>query len=936
MRGWIIGVVGALVCMSHAQAVQVFTPGADGSQRFTGQIDGASALDVRLSGMQSGHTLQIEAEGDAALDLALMIDSAFETQIVNDGGAAAPERASYTFPADGDYMLSLFTLAGSGTYSLRLTVPELATTPDPSMDPPAENPLRPLESTEQQLVQFQAASLAAVQTQQGTFGAPLEEVRVPLQGLRIGDTVYAVVSGPDIAPLLTLYDSGLTIRHAQDQNAGAANSAFIVFQVERAGDYVLSFFSITSGGDYVLRYGVNTPELQADMNAPAVSRSGGSRSFFVSRGTNAQRFTGTMTTADTITVRVQGARTGDIVYAAATGRGNFDPVLTLRDRDGNAILRDDNGGGGTVALIQFTSSGQDQLLLELTANVGGEYILHVGVNTPSVLDAVGMGSTVNLFDYSEFVMAGGTTREFGGRLNTSYDRVTITITGVRAGDTIYAFAEGVGGLDPYLLLYSPNFQYLLAEDDDSGGGLSAALAQRVDQFGEYTLVLRSLNGAGGYRVVVGTNNPAILSDNAAQAVEAARAAGFDCSRADPNSRPVLSGPVERIESPNAIVHYTLSGVDATTHAYARALSEAVEKSLDVQFNQLGWRRPPPDCGLSGDDRLDVYVMDIAYGAIGYASPENMVGDNPNTPEVELYSAFSYLVIENDMDFLQTLAARDYNIDPLDLMRVTAAHEVHHAIQFGYDTNETFFGFYESGAMWIETLVYPELTDAYEYTALFRHPDLCLGSRTERLRVYAEWVLIDSFTRDIGPTSYQQLWEYLSTRDNLTGFYEGLALLGTTVEDVIGRMAIRNLLLDYPNGDRFAVPVTISDAVRGPGTINSGERGTQQQAVDYLRVVPGVWRFEVRSGNGIVLRLVGVRGQTATSYTLGRGGTVDTRPYDAAFLIVQNTLRHRQIEDCYFTIWTLDVREGNEAALTPPDPDMWSAVHYRDVMPVGGR
>jgi hypothetical protein len=927
MRRWALALLVWAAAISGAQEIAAFAPEIDGSQAFRGRLDAGLALDVRLSGMQGGHTLQIDADGGPTLDLALIIDSAFDTHILNDASLGMPERSAYVFPADGDYTVTLLAMVGAGDYTLRLAVPELATADSSALDA-ASAPLRPLESTQQQLAQFQAVSVGVVRTQQGMLSAPLEEVRVPLPDLRIGDTVYAAVSSANLTPILSLFDSTLTTRYAQGHGAGTAESAFLIFRVEQAGDYVLSFFSADVGGGYELRYGVNTPELQAEMAAPSDANRSGSSRFFVSRGTSAQRFSGALTPEDTVTVLLQGARTGDIVYAAAVGRGDCDPALTLRTRDGALILYDEDGGGGTAALIQYTAVGEGQLILEMSVSVGGEYILHVGINTPSVLDAVGMGDTSTLFSHSEFTMPSGTTREFGGRLNSASDRTVITITGVRPGDTIYAFAEGPSGLDPYLTLYSPNFQYILAEDDDSGGGSAAVIAQAVDQFGDYTLVLSSASSeGGGYRVVVGTNNPAILSNRAAQAVEAARAAGFDCTRADPNGRPVLSGPVERVESPNAVVHYTLSGADATSPAYARALSEAVEKSLDVQFNQLGWRRPPPDCGLGGDDRLDVYVMDIPHDAIGYAQPENMVGDNTHTPEVERYSAFSYLVIENDMDFLQAAAARGYSADPLDLMRVTAAHEVHHAIQFGYDTNESFFGFYESGAMWIETLVYPELSDAYEYRALFQRPDLCLGSRADRLRVYAEWVLIDSFTRDLGPTSYQQLWEYLSTRDNMSGFYEGLELLGTSVEEVIGRMAIRNLLRDYPNGSRFAASVALSGVIYGPGLVNSGERGVQQQAVNYLRVAPGVWRFEVRSGSGLLLRVVGIKGSTAASYTLGRSGAVDTRPYDAAYLIVQNTTRHRQVEDCYFTIWTLDVRAGGDTPLTARDPDVWSAVHY---------
>jgi hypothetical protein len=393
--------------ISGAQEMTAFAPEADGSQVFRGHLDAGLALDVRLSGMQGGYTLQIDADGGPTLDLALIIDSAFDTHILNDASLGMPERLSYVFPADGDYTVTLLAMVGAGDYTLRLTVPELTAAAGSSALDAGEGILRPLESTQQQLAQFQAVSAAAVHTLQGTLSAPLEEVRVTLPGLRIGDTVYAVVSSPNLTPILSLFDSTLTTRHAQDHGTGAAGRAFLVFRVEQAGDYVLSFFSATASGSYVLRYGVNTPELQAEMAAPSDANRSGSSRFFVSRGTSAQRFSGALTPEDTVTVLLQGARTGDIVYAAAVGRGDCDPALTLRTRDGALILYDEDGGGGTAALIQYTAADEGQLILEMTVSVGGEYILHVGINTPSVLDAVGMGDTSTLFSHSEFTMPSG-------------------------------------------------------------------------------------------------------------------------------------------------------------------------------------------------------------------------------------------------------------------------------------------------------------------------------------------------------------------------------------------------------------------------------------------------------------------------------------------------------------------------------------------------
>jgi hypothetical protein len=928
---------------TFAQGTQTvtFQPDANGLQTLTGNFaDVNASLLVQLLGMKAGNTLAIQAQGDPSMDFILQLDSAFDMQILNNSAVGQDELYSYTFPADGDYNLSLFSLTTGGAYSLRLAVRGDVPVSTTSEATPATaiDPLRPNNFTEQQLQNFNANDtppVPQVQTLNGTLKDALDEVRVPLGELRVGDTVYALARGQGMVnAFLALFDDRLVTRYAQDDNGGGGTDAALQFVVETNGVYVLSFFSATGGGDYTLTYGVNTPEILEGVTATTTNTQNTSN-FFISRGANAQRFQGTMTTADTIRIGVKGVRVGDVIYAAATGRGNFDPVLTLYAPDGTLIATDDNGGGGVVALLNVTSPVDGNLTLELTANQDGGYRVLAGINTPTVLDSVGMAQDSNIVG-GEFRMAAGQTREFGGQMSSGFGGVAIYVSDVKAGDTLYVLAEGLNGIDPYAYLFSPDFQYILAEDDNSGGGTTAALSFTVEDAGEYALYIDSeTETVGGFRVVVGTNDPTIFSDVTTSNISAIQEAGFDCSKAVLNERPELSGAVKQIAATNSIIHYTTQGADATTDDYAAVASEAIENSLNVQFGVLGWRKPPNDCGLGGDDRLDVYIQDIEFtGAIGYASPENMVADNPNTPERELYSAFSHLVLENDMGFLRDMP--ELTISALDLLRVTAAHEVHHNIQFGYDTNETYYGIYEAGAVWIETLVYPTITDAFQYEDVFLYPDLCIGSRSYEagLRVYGEWVMVDSFVRDNGATSYQQLWEYLSTRNDMEGFFDGLEKIGTTVETVVRRMAIRNLLMDYQNSSRFVVPIAVSGFIRGAGNVESGERGTQQQSVDYLRLVSGVWTINVTSGSNISLSVVGIdrATNTATSYTLGTRGTVDTTKFDAAYVIVQNTTRYRNTDECYYANWTLAVNDGTGQPLTPPDAEVWSAANYRDIAP----
>lgn len=754
-----------------------------------------------------------------------------------------------------------------------------------------------------------------LRTVRGVLLDGLDEVRVALPDLQVGDMVYAQASGPTITPLLSLADTRQTMRAVLADNPDGAHTVYLQYRVLQAGDYVLMLVSPAAGGAYELHYGVNMPVLSASPNDSRSVAPAADPVYTLAAGIPLQRFSGALDSKQTLTVQVPPLQAGDTLSATASGS---EWVLTVQDARDTVVARSDAG------VLAYVSAEDGQLTLVLTALDAGNFSLTVGVNIPAALLEMGAGEATPRG--SQFALARGVTEALGGRLIDRDDIALLTLHDVLPGDTLSVQVTGLAALRPVVLLFSPALRSIVTTAS-SDRDHQASLAFTVDQGGDYTVVIYTEgNSGGGFRIVAGINDPAIVTAGPPSGV----AAAFDCASVTDNERPVLSGAETTIAATNTLVHYTRFGADATTDAYASALSEAVEDSLAIQFGRLGWRKPPSDCGLGGDDRLDIYVMDIRSGAIGFARPEDRVGDNPNTPATELDSAFSYLVIENDMDFLANAGA-EYDISALDLMRVTAAHEVHHNIQFGDDTRESYYGFYESGAMWIETLVYPQITDAYLYDALFLNPDLCIGSRADAdgLRIYAEWVMIDSLTRDLGAAAYQALWESLATRDNMSGFYSGLELLGTNVETVVRHMAIRNLLLDYPHGERFITTISPAGEIRGTGTFNADDHGVQQQGVDYLKVLPGIWQFDVRSGRNIQLSLVGVdrASATATSYTLGTAGTVDTTPFDAAWLIVQNTTRHQRVEDCYFTRYAISVRDGHDQPPTPPDPDEWDATHY---------
>ncbi|MEM9951285.1 MAG: hypothetical protein AAF846_06790 [Chloroflexota bacterium] len=524
----------------------------------------------------------------------------------------------------------------------------------------------------------------------------------------------------------------------------------------------------------------------------------------------------------------------------------------------------------------------------------------------------------------------GEILRFNGRFESDDDEILVEFVNLRAGDTIYAYAAGIGRVDTYMYVLNDSFTDVFVEDNNSGGGYNAALSYQVEADGTYLVGLITREQIGRFQLLVGVNTPDIISviDRVTIDDLAANLEPFSCADVIYEDRPVLSGDVLRYEANDFVIHYTDSGRDAATNEWITELAIATQRSLDIQLNVLGWALPPADCGEGGDTRLDIYVTDIDF-ALGIARPENLVGDNPNTDVVEFYAAYSYLVIENDLDY-QTDRTQAFND-----MRTTAAHEVHHNIQFGYDVNDRFFGFYEAGASWIETLVYPELTTAAaDVRSIFSRPDRCIGAFRGRQagdqRIYGEWVMIDSFTRDLGLESYQFIWEYMSENEGLDGFYRALDELGTTPQEVVARMAVRNLLRDYALGGYFSTTVHIEGEVSDFGSITPQRNGIQQLSADYIYINnPDIYNIRVDENDPFELYVVGINttDEIAQVHELGTGGTIDTTLYDEAYIIIINTEQHSDSSNCEYASWRITISDGDLSDAMSATDEIWNAQFF---------
>lgn len=209
--------------------------------------------------------------------------------------------------------------------------------------------------------------------------------------------------------------------------------------------------------------------------------------------------------------------------------------------------------------------------------------------------------------------------------------------------------------------------------------------------------------------------------------------------------PVLSGTEYTLNSPRGWfrVHYTTSGADAATPAWAQTTAEVFDNVYAVEVQGMGYRPPP---GVP----YDVYLQDLANlkePLFGYTQNIAPVAANPVS-----YTAFTVV----DRSFTSPVYTTR---TPLNALQVTAAHEFHHSIQFGYNSYfDTWYA--EATSTWMEDEVYDAVNQLYSYLAPYIADSTV--SLDQKGQGYSRWL----FNRHLaeqhgGAPAIRRMWEKLA-------------------------------------------------------------------------------------------------------------------------------------------------------------------------------
>jgi hypothetical protein len=149
-----------------------------------------------------------------------------------------------------------------------------------------------------------------------------------------------------------------------------------------------------------------------------------------------------------------------------------------------------------------------------------------------------------------------------------------------------------------------------------------------------------------------------------------------------------------------------SGQDVpnTVNAYVDSVAAILDYVWTYEIDTLGYDPPLQDGTQGGGPEYDVYIEDLGPGVFGYTDWD------PNDPAAVVNGGDvrypTYMAIDNDFLGLRTPG--------MDGLRVTCAHEFHHAIQIGsYGMwTENDFYFNELTSSWMEDVVYTHVNDYY--------------------------------------------------------------------------------------------------------------------------------------------------------------------------------------------------------------------------------
>ena len=360
-------------------------------------------------------------------------------------------------------------------------------------------------------------------------------------------------------------------------------------------------------------------------------------------------------------------------------------------------------------------------------------------------------------------------------------------------------------------------------------------------------------------------------------------------------------------------HYTTSG----THAIANSdtnnnsIPDYIDQMVDVfahvasiQLDSFLYSEPPSDSWYpansdnGGSNHYDVYIRNLQSNVYGYVSPENFAqsgsfGDNENSSTTELNALNSYMALRNN-----------YNGFPgteEESIKVTAAHEFHHAVQSGYDGFEAQW-LMEATAVSMEEQVYDEINDCYQYLpSWFNEPHKSLDDQSDHW--YGSFIYPQYIYEHLGGyLTLRKIWQKSILNDSYYGDYSHRAISlalsseGSSFKDALNKMVVANRVMSsnsnagvftYEEAEAYPVsgPTTFTEIKYTAGTPQSvTSTNLNRFASQYTRLIsndPVIASLSNTTGPDSDLNMHAIISYEDNSWTVYSGNEINIDPTGAS-------------------------------------------------------
>jgi hypothetical protein len=305
--------------------------------------------------------------------------------------------------------------------------------------------------------------------------------------------------------------------------------------------------------------------------------------------------------------------------------------------------------------------------------------------------------------------------------------------------------------------------------------------------------------------------------------------------------------------------------------FVEEAARAFDYSHQYYTTVLGYPPPPVD-GVDGDE-YDIYMQNLGASEYGYTTGESDVSST-------LWNDMtSFIVISKDFQ------GSGLYTKGIDALHVTAAHEYHHAIQFGYIWRSSDTYFYEMTSTWMEEVVYPSVNDYFQYL-----PELFWGNNdpnapttntfilsftnTSSLHEYGMAIWNHFLAKHQSPILIRKMWEQMHLRSAIENIEKVINdETNSSFEDEIQLFYIWN----YFTGTRADTALFYSDGNLYP-----------MIKCNLTIQNPHDTSFSIVNNN-LATRYIEIRRQQPTSFTATlTGNTTDAGKWIAGAIVTNNT------------------------------------------------